>query len=144
MRHKALSAVLAKQGVDVFIDELATSVLSELLELESGERLDLEEPAADGVECVALAFESEAPELARVVVTEDEEVPGASEAQDADTWEVSVAAEEASRGALRGRREGKVVCLPNLAWIANTNPATQDTQAVNLAATCKLLNGTGV
>ena len=55
--HEALGAVLAKQHVDEFIDLLAASVRSMLLDLESGERLDLEDPAADGVELVALASE---------------------------------------------------------------------------------------
>ena len=56
-----------------------------MLDFEAGERLDLEDPAADGFKGVTLATEGEAPELARVVVAKDEELPGAADAW-VPTW----------------------------------------------------------
>ena len=100
----------------------------------------LEEPAADGFEGVALATEGEVPELARVVVAKNEELPGAADARDADVEEVSVAAMEASWGAVRRHREGEMVCLPNLAASADARTASRDAQAVELALTRKFLN----
>ena len=137
-------AGVTKRAVPVLVDELAASVRTELLDFESGERLDLEEPAANGVERVTLPSQRKAPELPAEVVADDEEVPGACDRRSADVEEVAIAAVETSGCAIGGRREGKAVCLPNLAWIANTNPTTRDTQTVDLVVTCEFLDCAGV
>lgn len=63
-RYKALGAFLAEECKAA----LVASIDSGNLEFELGDCLDPEEPAADGLERVALESGGEAPELARAEV----------------------------------------------------------------------------